>query len=145
MSCPRCHSHRDLREEPSRIPAHFEENLDVARLCVNTKEAYFPVNRKCTVCNLEFNEDTVLSPLAITSRDGYAARQNSFSTGLSGPWFEQGSVHSLSALNWIGPKLDELITDTERGQFPCGDPVYQQPASGDMSIRRYAETLFYLH
>ena len=108
-------------KEPLRVfQLDFEENLNVVRLCVKYKKRLiFPstseVYGMCT--DEEFNEDT--SPLMLgpinKQRWIYSASKQLLDRVIWAYGFQQGLKFTLfRPFNWIGPKLDELITDTEK-------------------------------
>jgi nucleoside-diphosphate-sugar epimerase len=108
-------------KEPLRVfQLDFEENLKVVRLCVKYKKRLiFPSTSEVygMCADEEFNEDT--SPLTLgpinKQRWIYSASKQLLDRVIWAYGFQQGLKFTLfRPFNWIGPKLDELITDTEK-------------------------------
>ncbi|MCX5805149.1 MAG: bifunctional UDP-4-keto-pentose/UDP-xylose synthase [Proteobacteria bacterium] len=98
----------------------FEENLNVVRLCVKyEKRLLFPstseVYGMCT--DKEFNEDEsvlMLGPIRM-QRWIYSSSKQLLDRVIWAYGFQHGLKFTLfRPFNWIGPKLDELITDSEK-------------------------------
>jgi nucleoside-diphosphate-sugar epimerase len=98
----------------------FEENLNVVRLCVKYgKRLIFPstseVYGMCT--DKEFNEDEsplILGPIRM-QRWIYSSSKQLLDRVIWAYGFQHGLEFTLfRPFNWIGPKLDELITDSEK-------------------------------
>jgi len=98
----------------------FEENLNIVRLCVKyEKRLLFPstseVYGMCT--DKEFNEDEsvlMLGPIRM-QRWIYSSSKQLLDRVIWAYGFQRGLKFTLfRPFNWIGPKLDELITDSEK-------------------------------
>ena len=98
----------------------FEENLNIVRLCVKYgKKLLFPstseVYGMCT--DKEFNEDEsilMLGPIRM-QRWIYSSSKQLLDRVIWAYGFQRGLKFTLfRPFNWIGPKLDELITDSEK-------------------------------
>lgn len=108
-------------KEPLRVfELDFEENLNIVRLCVKYgKRLVFPSTSEVYgMCPDEkFNEDT--SPLMVgpisKQRWIYSASKQLLDRVIWAYGFQRGLKFTLfRPFNWIGPKLDELITDIEK-------------------------------
>jgi UDP-4-amino-4-deoxy-L-arabinose formyltransferase/UDP-glucuronic acid dehydrogenase (UDP-4-keto-hexauronic acid decarboxylating) len=108
-------------KEPLRVfELDFEENLKIARLCVKyDKRLIFPSTSEVYgMCpDPEFNEDAshlVLGPIN-KQRWIYSASKQLLDRVIWAYGFQRGLKFTLfRPFNWIGPKLDELITDIEK-------------------------------
>lgn len=98
----------------------FEENLNIVRLCVKyRKRLLFPstseVYGMCT--DKEFNEDEsvlMLGPIRM-QRWIYSSSKQLLDRVIWAYGFQHDLKFTLfRPFNWIGPKLDELITDSEK-------------------------------
>lgn len=98
----------------------FEENLNIVRLCVKYgKKLLFPstseVYGMCT--DKEFDEDEsvlMLGPIRM-QRWIYSSSKQLLDRVIWAYGFQHGLKFTLfRPFNWIGPKLDELITDSEK-------------------------------
>jgi len=98
----------------------FEENLNIVRLCVKyDKRLIFPstseVYGMCT--EKEFKEDEsvlMLGPIRM-QRWIYSSSKQLLDRVIWAYGFQHGLKFTLfRPFNWIGPKLDELITDSEK-------------------------------
>jgi nucleoside-diphosphate-sugar epimerase len=108
-------------KEPLKVfELDFEENLKIARLCVKYgKRLIFPSTSEVYgMCpDGEFDEDTsslVLGPIN-KQRWIYSVSKQLLDRVIWAYGFQKGLKFTLfRPFNWIGPKLDELITDIEK-------------------------------
>jgi nucleoside-diphosphate-sugar epimerase len=107
--------------EPLRVfELDFEQNLNVVRLCVKyNKRLLFPSTSEVYgMCpDTEFDED--VSPLVTgpikKQRWIYSCSKQLLDRVIWAYGFQKGLRFTLfRPFNWIGPKLDELITDAEK-------------------------------
>jgi nucleoside-diphosphate-sugar epimerase len=108
-------------KEPLKVfELDFEQNLNIVRLCVKyDKRLLFPSTSEVYgMCpDGEFDED--VSPLVTgpinKQRWIYSSSKQLLDRVIWAYGFQKGLRFTLfRPFNWIGPKLDELITDTEK-------------------------------
>jgi nucleoside-diphosphate-sugar epimerase len=108
-------------KEPLRVfELDFEQNLNIVRLCVKyNKRLLFPSTSEVYgMCpDSQFDED--LSPLVTgpinKQRWIYSSSKQLLDRVIWAYGFQKGLRFTLfRPFNWIGPKLDELITDQEK-------------------------------
>ena len=128
-------------KEPLKVfELDFEQNLNIVRLCVKyDKRLLFPSTSEVYgMCpENEFNEDEsvlVTGPIS-KQRWIYSSSKQLLDRVIWAYGFQKGLRFTLfRPFNWIGPKLDELITDTEKegssrvvtqfiGNLLLGEPI----------------------